>query len=107
MTKGNEREGVELREAYNEAVLAVKALRDRHVVLVGRYVVVPAGRAAGASIASTKNAAALAEQNLEKGGEQGTKDGDREESEIKGSGGSDLVGFLKGMRDETEDSLLL
>ena len=81
----------ELRVAYNAAVSALRALRDRHVRLVGRFVVVPAGRARSA-VAATAGSA--------KG------DGDDDGSGLKGSGGAEVIGFLKGMRGETEGALL-
>ncbi|KAI5993972.1 Indoleamine 2,3-dioxygenase, partial [Pisolithus albus] len=67
----------ELVEAYNQAVGAVKGFRDAHIRIVALYIIGPASRE-------------------RTGGER----------HLKGTGGTQLAQFLKGVRDNTADALL-
>ncbi|KAI6006205.1 Indoleamine 2,3-dioxygenase [Pisolithus orientalis] len=69
----------ELVDAYNRAVGAVKEFRDAHIRIVALYIVGPATRG---------------------------RAGEAERGSLKGTGGTQLVQFLKGVRDKTEDALL-
>ena len=71
--------------AYNAAVRALKGFRDAHIRIVTLYVIGPARRA---------------QKRKEIMG--GWKDGEG----IKGTGGTDLATFLKGVRDLTADSIV-
>ncbi|KAK0469435.1 Indoleamine 2,3-dioxygenase [Desarmillaria tabescens] len=76
ITESNHRE---LTDAYNNAVLALKAFRDTHLIIATLYIVVPANRAR----------------------ERASMD-----IEYVGTGGTGLVSFLKGIRDRTKESVL-
>ncbi|KAK0205091.1 Indoleamine 2,3-dioxygenase [Desarmillaria ectypa] len=76
ITESNDRELV---DAYNNAVLALKAFRDTHLIIATLYIVVPTNRAR--ERAST-------------------------DIEYVGTGGTGLVPFLKGVRDRTKESVL-
>jgi indoleamine 2,3-dioxygenase len=65
--------------AYNAAVRALKGFRDAHIRIVTIYVMGPARRAH--------------QQNETVGGQHGEG--------MKGTGGTDLATFLKGLRDHT------
>jgi indoleamine 2,3-dioxygenase len=67
----------ELVEAYNGAVRALKEFRDGHMVIVGLYIIGPARRAQS-----------------------------EERTRLKGTGGTDMVHFLKAVRDQTMSALL-
>ncbi|KAI5985208.1 hypothetical protein EDC04DRAFT_2913939 [Pisolithus marmoratus] len=69
---------LELIEAYNQAVCAVKGFRDAHIRIVALYILGPASR-----------------ERAEDMGEF-----------LKGTGGTHLAQFLKGVRDKTTDALL-
>lgn len=84
-----------LARAYNDAISALTVLRDRHVVLVGRFIVIPARKAAAATAAAAFSAA---REGIDKVDERG--------GGVKGSAGTEVIGFLKGMRAETEGCLL-
>ncbi|KAI6141958.1 Indoleamine 2,3-dioxygenase [Pisolithus thermaeus] len=71
----------ELAEAYNQAVVAVKGFRDAHIRIVALYIIGPASR----------------------GRTGGPETGRRY---LKGTGGTQLAQFLKGVRDKTADALL-
>ena len=68
-----------LREAYNDAVLALKEFRDAHLQIVALYIVGPSRRG-------------------RREGECGMR--------LRGTGGTQLVRFLKGVRDRTEAAVL-
>ncbi|PBL03244.1 Indoleamine 2,3-dioxygenase [Armillaria gallica] len=69
----------ELTDIYNNAVLALKAFRDTHLIIATLYIVVPANKV-------SKRAS--------------------REAEYVGTGGTGLVPFLKGIRDRTKESVL-
>ncbi|KAI6017866.1 Indoleamine 2,3-dioxygenase [Pisolithus marmoratus] len=68
----------QLVEAYNQAVGAVKGFRDAHIRIVALYIIGPASR--------------------ERAGETGGL--------LKGTGGTQLAQFLKGVRDGAADALI-
>lgn len=84
---------VGLRDAYNEAVLALKEFRDAHMIIVAQYIVGPSRRPApgilGANIRSDVK-----------------KDYGEVDLPLKGTGGTELVNFLKGVRDRTAGAIL-
>jgi indoleamine 2,3-dioxygenase len=71
-------------DAYNSAVRALKAFRDAHIRIVTIYIMGPA-RSAQKELVGTSG------QN-----DEGTK----------GTGGTDLASFLKGVRDLTADTVV-
>jgi indoleamine 2,3-dioxygenase len=77
---------IELLDAYNAAVISLKEFRDAHLRIVALYIVGPARRA--------KNAGtnALTKQM---------------EESLKGTGGTDLAKFLKGVRDRTAGAVMM
>lgn len=84
--------GRKLKEAYNAAVLALKEFRDAHMQIVTCYVILPSARRS----ASEK-------PELEKSEEE------REHAErlgMKGTGGTNLVRFLKEVRHRTTEALI-
>ncbi|KAL4064593.1 Indoleamine 2,3-dioxygenase [Scleroderma yunnanense] len=88
-----ERGNPELVGAYNQAVGAVKAFRDAHIRIVAIYIVGPASR-----------------ERLDdgKGGDEkggGLREGIRQAA-LRGTGGTQLVQFLKGVRDKTAEALV-
>jgi indoleamine 2,3-dioxygenase len=89
-------EASDLVAAYNAAVSALKAFRDAHMRVVAIYIVGPARRAAG-------HEAKAREDAQEKGRWLGIDQGE----ELKGTGGTELVRFLKGVRDRTTRALLI
>lgn len=72
-----------LLEAYNATVRCLKEFRDAHLIIVTLYILLPA-----------KRARAAAQQEQEK-------------APIQGTGGTDLVNFLKGVRDRTSDARIM
>ena len=70
--------------SYNAAVLSLKEFRDAHMKIVALYIVSPAAKA--------KREANRAIE---------------EKGPLKGTGGTDMVRFLKGVRDSTAKSVIL
>ncbi|GAB7359183.1 hypothetical protein MBLNU230_g5250t1 [Neophaeotheca triangularis] len=79
------------RMAYQSAIDALTALRNEHLKIVTRYIVVPS-RSSTAS--GTRNLASVSVAKEEDGGAGGDK-------ELTGTGGTSLLPFLKQSRDET------
>ncbi|KAA1476277.1 Indoleamine 2,3-dioxygenase [Dentipellis sp. KUC8613] len=88
-----------LRAAYNAAVGALKRFRDAHMRIVALYIVGPARRFG--------NAAGGAENSGARDPAESQSEADREaRSPLKGTGGTDLVRFLKGVRDQTAGAIM-
>ncbi|XP_008591488.1 PREDICTED: indoleamine 2,3-dioxygenase 1 [Galeopterus variegatus] len=73
-----------LKEAYDECVRALVSLRNYHLQIVAKYIVIPARQQSGKNEASEEPS----------------------ELENKGTGGTDIMNFLKSVRSATEKSLL-
>ncbi|KAJ3542124.1 hypothetical protein NMY22_g3624 [Coprinellus aureogranulatus] len=76
-------DGEKLLQAYNAAVQELKVFRDKHMIIVALYIIGPARRR-----------------------EAGTRDPSSGKEELKGTGGTNMVQFLKGVRDQTRGALL-
>ncbi|TDL30214.1 Indoleamine 2,3-dioxygenase [Rickenella mellea] len=83
-------DNTELREAYNNALRALRAFRDAHLRIVALYIVGPARRISAGLRANA--------HNVQMVGEGTGGDG------LKGTGGTDLMPFLKGLRDKTTEA---
>lgn len=79
----------ELLESYNIAVQALKVFRDAHMIVVTTYIISPASRARAAAAAA-----------------HDTAEVPKSEKALKGSGGTELVQFLKNVRDRTAGALI-
>lgn len=77
-------------EAYNLAVEELKKFRDIHIGIVTRYIITPAKRHAPSENAGLNLAVASANPTSTK--------------ELHGTGGTQLLPFLKQSRDETRDT---
>ncbi|KAF9037570.1 tryptophan 2,3-dioxygenase [Panaeolus papilionaceus] len=88
--------GRALMDAYNTSVLALKEFRDAHMIIVALYIIGPARRTPAGK---TANVSEYVSQSAESGA-SGAK------APLKGTGGTDLVRFLKGVRDHTKDAII-
>lgn len=102
-------------KAYNQAIKALKEFRDAHMIVVTLLVIGPARRAAKREVEAPTPALVMSGSQIstdEKGKnemmmEKAFEDqGDGEKVTLKGTGGSDLVRFLKGVRDQTSRAYL-
>ena len=87
-----------LLEAYNRAVLALKEFRDAHMIIATLYILGPARRAAklASQYAGKSPYIKQPEPSLESD----------ERKVLKGTGGTDLVKFLKDTRTRTTNTVL-
>lgn len=109
-----------LTEAYNAAVDALRQFRDAHLRIVALYIVGPSHRGAHTSVAAptpraqvTTAAAAdkvaaaevcVGEKSI--GIETGTGEVAAAPRLLRGTGGTNLIKFLKGVRDQTSEATL-
>ncbi|GMF06465.1 unnamed protein product [[Candida] boidinii] len=77
----------------------LKAFRDKHIQLVTRYIIIQAQKAANAGSSSTNKALRT---GLAKSSASTTSSGtSKSKNELRGTGGTALLPFLKQCRDET------
>jgi len=82
--------GEKVTDSYNHAVQRLTAFRNVHLQIVTRYIINPARKAH-----VTENAGInLAVASAKKG-----------EKELQGTGGTELMAFLKQSRDETKNTM--
>lgn len=94
----------DVRQAYNAVVMKLGSFRDKHIQIVSRYVILPASRPAPGTSKyedvrkSRVNLASATSYRADN--HDATKP--REEKVFYGTGGTDLIPFLKATRDETK-----
>jgi len=95
-----------LTDAYNAALAALRRLRDAHLRIVTLYIVGPSHRAPPGSRAPTLTMQAKEIAGAVKVGfANGTCSGSGP-TLLRGTGGTDLIRFLKGVRDRTSEAAL-
>nr|OQO19496.1 hypothetical protein B0A51_11542 [Rachicladosporium sp. CCFEE 5018] len=89
----------ELSVAFDACLAMLSALRDQHIQIVSRYILIPSAAAKKAK------AAAVAAAEKQKAKEQGIELALRpaEKKTLRGTGGSALIPFLRQARDETSE----
>ena len=97
------RDHPELVNAYNSAVDAVKAFRDAHIRIVAIYIIGPASRER-ADEAREDSAGDSASHDARR--VSANMRGGIREAALRGTGGTQLVQFLKGVRDQTAGALV-
>lgn len=104
----------ELRVAYDACLAMLSKLRDRHISIVTRYIVTPsrAERARSRSrspeaVRQRVNLATASRQPQSRRGPQGIALDTSAKKDLKGTGGTQLMSFLKQARDETGDPAVL
>ncbi len=78
-------------------VMALKKFRDAHMIVVTLYIVIPARRSRGEAHGIATLAVGSSDELQNKGA------GD---SPLKGTGGTDVIQFLKSVRDQTKETLM-
>lgn len=98
--------------AYDACLSMLSALRDKHIAIVTRYIVLPSrevrARSRSRSPEATRRKVNLATASRQPQGiaydaraAAAKPDGDNKQSNLKGTGGTALISFLKQARDET------
>ena len=102
-----------LTDAYNASLAALRRLRDAHLRLVALYIIGPSHRAPAAAAGkdSEKTAAGAAGRGCSAamaglGSGRGCSASASAKGMLRGTGGTDLIRFLKGVRDRTSDAAL-
>jgi indoleamine 2,3-dioxygenase len=95
-----------LLDAYNSALDALRRFRDAHLRIVALYIIGPSRRGPPSSARIAQAGTDTAAETC--GGQTGT--GMEVETEstsrLRGTGGTDLVRFLKGVRDRTSEATM-
>jgi len=91
----------EMKQAYNQAVLALKEFRDAHMIITTLYVIGPARRAARAFLQREKEKIGPDVSTKDSGTDDTLND-----STLKGTGGTYLVKFLKDTRLRTTAAII-
>lgn len=89
--------------AYNEAVAALISFRNIHIQIVARYIVMPS-RSPPASYIVKRKGVNLATASSK--GQVTDDTGAPDRRPLHGTGGTNLMPFLKRTRDETRDTTL-
>ncbi|KAK4186773.1 Indoleamine 2,3-dioxygenase [Podospora australis] len=107
------RSNTELCVAYDACLAMLRALRDKHIAIVTRYIVLPSkevrARSRSPEVARRKVNLATASRQQPQGiaydargaANAAQKAADEKKSNLKGTGGTALISFLKQARDET------
>lgn len=85
-----------IREAYNAAILTLSGFRDSHIRLVSRYIILASKKAAAAAAAASRPEKIPV--NLATRSSSPRPD---HADEFHGTGGTNLIPFLKQTRDTT------
>ncbi|KAB8216494.1 Indoleamine 2,3-dioxygenase [Aspergillus novoparasiticus] len=102
-TVANIREYVEARRsdkalciAYDACLSMLRTLRDKHIQMVSRYIIIPSRDAKGRAPRSSSPRRHASTTNL-----ANTRHSDGKNKKLRGTGGTALIPFLKQARDET------
>lgn len=94
----------ELKVAFDACLAMLSALRDKHIQMVSRYIIIPSSQAKKDSkpaAEETKHATKVNLAHRPKRGADGKLDEEDKKKSLKGTGGSSLIPFLRQARDET------
>lgn len=100
----------DVRQAYSAVVMKLGAFRDKHIQIVSRYIITPATQHSQADsgprrmnlATATTMLTSASSSSSSPGAEIHNRDRRRSEKELYGTGGTDLIPFLKTTRDETK-----
>lgn len=81
---------IELRNTYDECLMELRSWRGKHIAIVSKYIVQPA-----------RAAAKLQTANGVVAGDVEASFQAEDEDQLRGTGGSSLIPFLRQARDET------
>jgi indoleamine 2,3-dioxygenase len=107
----------DVRQAYSAVVMKLGAFRDKHIQIVSRYIITPATQHSQANLpdsgprrmnlaTATTILTSASSSSSSKSAEIHNRDRRRSEKELYGTGGTDLIPFLKTTRDETKAAAL-
>lgn len=105
-------ESNDVRRAYSTAVMNLSAFRDKHIQIVARYIITPArqrspvqfpdsGRRRMNLATATSMSASVSSSSPPTGSGTHLQDRRRSGKGFYGTGGTELIPFLKTTRDET------
>lgn len=105
------REDAVLSEAYDACLAMLKTFRNNHLSIVSRFILIPAGKAkrtaAAAASSTPATDSALSDADTGKTESKGlAKVVAKSGAELKGTGGTSLMSFLKQSRDETSGMVI-
>ncbi|RDL39129.1 Indolic compounds 2,3-dioxygenase-like protein [Venustampulla echinocandica] len=96
------RNNIELTSAYDACLAMLRVFRDKHISIVARYIIVKARESKSLSKSSE---ATRQRTNIATASQQGKNSTGKQEN-LRGTGGTSLLPFLKQARDETGEPTL-
>ncbi|KAL6234493.1 hypothetical protein BDW75DRAFT_212048 [Aspergillus navahoensis] len=87
--------GSPVRDAYNAAVMALGSFRDKHIQIVTRYIILASKLPAPANTPVRMNLASTTQNQMRDSNEKVS-------AGFSGTGGTDLIPFLRQTRDDTK-----
>lgn len=87
--------------AFDACLAMLSAFRDTHIQIVSRYIIIKSREAKAKEISKQGEENKPAKINLAHRTKSSTADGTDEKKDLKGTGGTSLIPFLRQARDET------
>lgn len=94
----------EVVEAYNFAVAELTAFRDIHIQVITRYIILPSRAMAKVVAKEAEDEVNGKEVGMDKGLNIAVVSTGAEKGKLSGTGGTDLLPFLRQSRDETREA---
>lgn len=97
------KDNVELTIAYDSCLAMLRAMRDKHINIVSRYVIIKSRESRSIERSRSPEVQRRRKMDIASASTKSGRDGEGEKA-LKGTGGTTLVSFLKQARDETSEN---
>jgi indoleamine 2,3-dioxygenase len=97
------KDNVQLTIAYDSCLAMLRAMRDKHISIVSRYVIIKSRESRSIERSRSPEVQRRRKMDIASASTKSGRDGESEKA-LKGTGGTTLVSFLKQARDETSEN---